>query len=118
MRQETLTGRENARRRYAELSALMAAATGHAVPDTCRTSEYVWERAMLARRMRAEGFSLHQIGAAMGKDHSTVVNAIKKLDGVDEFPRMYWDILPTWEKFKKLVDNETDGTAIQDARGL
>lgn len=118
MRQKTVKARENARRRYAELSALMVTATGHAVPQVCRESEYVWERAMLARRMREEGFSLYQIGAAMGKNHSTVINALKRMAGVEEFPRMYWDILPTWEKFKKLVENETDGTAIQDTCGL
>lgn len=118
MRQKTVKARETARRRYAELSAMMESVTGHAVPQVCRESEYVWERAMMAHRMRAEGFSLCQIGAAMGKNHSTVANVLKKMDGVEEFPRMYWDILPTWDKFKKLVDNETDGTAIQDTCGL
>lgn len=100
----TAPGVMAARRRYSQLAAVIGTVTRRGLPKVSRKAEYVWMRTMVAYRMKTEGYTLRQIAAAMEKATSTVVYMWHKMEHVMQYPRMYRDITPTWNKFLKGVE--------------
>lgn len=59
-------------------------------------------RAMVAHRLRKEGYSNSEIGRAMGRDHSSVTHLDKKMRDMLSVPGAYKDEMRIYEKFESL----------------
>lgn len=91
---------EDAASRYAVMKATMEEATGEPLSPCRRDNRNSWRRAIIAATLAEEGFSETQIGAAMGRDHSSV-NAMKRnVKKALSYPTMYGDVLDTLYEFK------------------
>lgn len=59
-------------------------------------------RAMVAHRLRKEGYSNSEIGRAMGRDHSSVTHLDKKMRDMLSVPGAYKEEMRIYEKFESL----------------
>lgn len=91
-----------------KLMELSASAIG--LPDIHqgRNKRHVVGRMLVAYELRREGFSLHHIGKMMNKDHSTIQYLTSAMSDAFNLPKMYVDELSAWDRFQKLIINETD----------
>ena len=88
------------------LMGMMEEIQGEPVPDKSRKPRWVWCRRMVAYQLLLEGYSLHETGRMIGKDHATVVQMRHRMQDAFCYPYAYRDILELWKNFQKKIDND------------
>ena len=53
--------------------------------------------------LRSEGFTLHDIGRKMGKDHTSILHHCRVMESMMSVPMAYRQELDAYEKFKQIV---------------
>lgn len=71
-----------------------------------RRQDLVWARNMVVYQLRLDGFSLKQIGRAVGLDHSTVVNCVHQVERMLERPSMYEKESEIWQEFQNSLNSQ------------
>lgn len=96
------------RARYAVLRDAMCAVTGlQDLGGPARYRTNVWARNLVMYQLRLDGFSLHQVGESVGRDHTTVVHAIGSVERMFAQPLAYVIETEMWRKFqRKLAGKE------------
>lgn len=89
--------------RYQVLLALAEEALGYTLTKT-RSRQNTDLRMVVAKQMRTEGYSLEEIGAFMGRDHSTVSFYNKTMDDALAFPIAYGDLINKYATFKNKIE--------------
>ena len=64
----------------------------------------VWSRYMVMYMMRKDGLSWKVIGRRVGKDHSTVIYAVRQVEKMLELPKMYRQEYKVWKSFQKKIN--------------
>ena len=64
----------------------------------------VWARAFAAWSIRMHGATLMETGEAIGRDHSTVVNLLAKMEFALAHPKAYADVMKKYEYYKNALD--------------
>lgn len=75
----TITHRDGVERGKAFI-AWIVQETEFDVTDRCRCDEHVWARRVVATALRRWGLSFPAIGAALGRDHTSVIEMLRKAD--------------------------------------
>lgn len=101
-------------KRCAFLIGKMGEIYGRDVDFISRNADDVWARTMVAYQMVTEGFTTMEIGDQLMKDHSTITHLCKKMSDALDLPKMYIDIIETWLKFQKLIENDIHERTIGD----
>lgn len=84
----------------------MASVVGEDIRGGSRRKEVVWGRYFVMYALRQEGYSTLRIAVALRRDHSSVVHGLGMVSKALSVPGMYADVLPIWEKFLTLNNNE------------
>jgi len=71
-------------REYAREEAIRMGVKPSDIFSPCREWQVVSARWAVMRRLRADGFSLPQIGAWMGRHHTTVLHAVGSPDALTQ----------------------------------
>ena len=95
----------NPSERFAEVRDVAERATGTKL-GLSRGRSDVLVRYFISHQMKREGYSLSEIGRAMGRDHATILGHIRKLDWMLAQPRAYRDEI---DKYKKFIEALGDG---------
>lgn len=72
----------DARTRFAQLVSAAEIAMQHRYDPQVRTAVSATIRAFVASQMRYEGYTLSEIGTAMGRDHSSVVTMVRRAEDI------------------------------------
>ena len=90
------------------LLGLMTRVTGmdRAMLLSSRTYPRAFYRAMVAEELRTLGFSMVDIGKALGRDHSTMSHGCRRLREIKECDVGYYEVSQAYGKFRELVDSE------------
>lgn len=91
----------DARMRYNALRRSACHAAGIEALDADRKRASVWARYCVMYAMRLEGFSLPQIGAALGRDHSTVSHGIRMMETALAMQSQYRQEAALWAKVRE-----------------
>ena len=83
----------------AYLCRKMEAVSGVMVTHPSRTRDIVMARNIFAFVARREGYSQQTIGKFLGRDHSTVAFAEKRMREVFTYPSIYKDEIKLYNKF-------------------
>lgn len=98
------------------IAKILLEISGLDIFDESRSREGVTARMIAAYQLREDGLTHAIIGALIGKDHSTVVYYIKRMDAVLHLPG-YKAERETWREFKDKLD-EYDTAIKQTAEEL
>lgn len=88
----------NPSERFAEIKEAAERATGTRLGKS-RERWNMLVRCFISRQMRREGYSLSEIGKAMGRDHASIVNQTRKLEWMLSHPKAYMDEADKYERF-------------------
>lgn len=100
---DDMADRQGYAERVKDLMAIQERILGERIPTTCRVARFVWARAMVAYQMRMEGYTLHQVGAAIGKNHSDIVHLHHKMKDALDYGYAYTDIVDKWKQFQNMI---------------
>ena len=83
-----------------QLMGIMAEIHGvDSIPVKSRLAWVVWSRIIVSNQLRKEGYSLSEIGRAIGKDHCTVSYYLIKMDDALKNPVFYGLELKVYREF-------------------
>lgn len=94
--------RPNGPDRYDALKSIAEVAAGHPLTGE-RSRENTDIRMMVAKQMRTEGYTVEEIGAWMGRDHSTVTYYAKAMDDALSMPVPFADLVSKFKNFQKMI---------------
>ena len=77
---------QNAQARGRELKDIMTAVSGYDVSLKDRMRPIPDCRAIIASQMRREGYTLKEIGLALGVDHATIIHYIGVVEAIVKYP--------------------------------
>lgn len=80
---------------------VMSEIMGESVGVRSRRSNLTWGRYMVAYQLRQDGFSLVEIGRVLQKNHSSIINGLKKMDNMLDYPWAHKLEISFWERFQK-----------------
>ena len=89
--------------RYLQVLSVAEQATKMKLTDT-REAGNALIRSIVAYRLVKEGYHYHEIGSAMGRNHSTIVHYVKKVDGMLSVPLAYKREIGLFKEFERLLD--------------
>ena len=78
------------------------------ITENSRRVNVSWPRYMVMYQLRKDGLSFAKIGRKFGKDHSTVIHAVKVVDDMLSMPRMYPEEIRLWRQFQQIIKDEQD----------
>lgn len=84
----------------------MGEVIGEQVDPTSRESRFVWARTMVAYQLTEEGYSLSDAGRALGKNHSTILWARRKMKDAFALPNAYRDVIKMWKQFQDKIHHD------------
>ena len=84
----------------------MGEVIGEQVDLTSRESRFVWARTMVAYQLTEECYSLSDAGRALGKNHSTILWARRKMKDAFALPYAYSDIIQMWNQFQDKIHHD------------
>lgn len=73
---------------------------GRNILDNRRDATLVWGRAFVIWQLFKDGFTEMQIGAMMGKDHSTIHHVKEKVKTAMKYPAAYRQEMKMWTDFQ------------------
>ena len=68
-----------------------------------RTQEDTKVRMLVAHQLHNEGYTFHQVGKAMSRDHSTASYLYKKMDDVLKNPAIWREMSDNYKRFIELL---------------
>lgn len=86
--------------------AVMSELTGLDIMENSRRVSVAWPRYMVMFQMRKDGLTFKRIGDRFGKDHTTVMYAVKVMKDMLDMPKMYPDEIKLWQQFQKIIKDE------------
>lgn len=89
--------------RFAYCIDTMSRIVGHDILSRRRSRGDVWARNMVAYRLRQCGFSLSEIGEALGLHHSTVIHGCEQVERMLDVPQFYPKEISLWRKFREFA---------------
>jgi len=60
-------------------------------------------RCLVSRRMKEEGYSYSEIAHLMGRDHSSIVYHVKRMDNILSVPEAYKKEMAMWKEFERIL---------------
>ena len=70
-----------------------------------RQAHYVWARAFAAFTLRRQGWTFKRIGEVLHRNHPDVIHLVSKMDSVQAFSPMYFDIVKRYNEFQIILNN-------------
>lgn len=111
---ERKDGRKRNPTRADILLDMMAQILGEPVQLKPRNPRFAWARKMVAYQLIREGYSTHEVGEMIGKDHSSVVAMKKKMQDALNYPQAYRDVVDIWKQFQNKIHNDIHKGTTQD----
>lgn len=94
---------------------LMSKVLGEPYEYDLKTTKMSWARAMLCAQLKAEGMKLTDVAKVMRLTLTPTRLAMEKIERMKLYPKMYFDVIPIWNKFQSMVENENDRRADKKA---
>ena len=91
------------RERIAYCIDTMSRIVGHDILSRRRFRGDVWARNMVAYRLHQTGYSLNEIGYALGLHHSTVLHGCEQVERMLDAPKFYQEEIRLWKKFREFA---------------
>lgn len=79
-----------------------------------KRNRVVWARNIVAYRMRKDGYPLRQIADAIGRDHATIVYAVKQVECMLQFPKVYGEEYAIWQEFEEVIKSTKDSDYVEE----
>lgn len=73
-----------------------------------RTYDSVLTRSFVSYRLWKEGMTYMEIGRLTGKDHSTIINQVRKVADMNKLPKMYARELEMYSNFENSLNDGYD----------
>ena len=83
--------------------SLMNDILGCDIMGRSRSQEMVWGRNIVMYMLRRDGFIYSDIGEALNKNHSTVIHAVRQVEDMLRYPRIYEEEYGIWKRFNKNI---------------
>lgn len=93
----------NPRVRAEQYRSILLQLTGLDAFSKWRDYPLCYLRAMIAYKMRSEGYSTTQVGRGLAKDHSTITHYERMIEDVLHTPEAFADINEIYNKFIALI---------------
>jgi len=93
--------------RYKHVLSVAEEVTGWKLTDS-RCHQNTLIRSFVAYTLRSEGYSFGSIGKVMGRDHSTIIHAVRKMQDMQSVPAFYKDDLAMFREFERLLNEKKD----------
>lgn len=89
--------------RFNELLRAATAIVGDGILSIVKTRQLVIGRMMIAYQMREEGYKLKEIGRCLGRHHASILQLVKSMQNVLDYPRLFRNETKCWQRFQELI---------------
>lgn len=98
---DSLKQKKDVGARYNDLLRIATSVLGSGIDTKCRDTSCVIGRMLITYKMRAEGYTLMQIGNMLGRHHASILHLERMMEDVFRYPECFKIELAYWNMFIK-----------------
>lgn len=100
---ESLKDKPESKHRFNHLLECATMIVGDGILSDSRTIHCVIGRQMIAYQMHIEGYGWSEIGRLMGRNHATIINLARRIQGAFRYPDYFRMENALWKEFQRLI---------------